>query len=121
LAQVVHFTWSAGLVTLLLLLGLYGAGAFVFYIFISPHIEAVEEAAGNRGDLSRAMSDCLDATKRVSLQLWLGGGLLFAILGTLLVMPTAPGFAYFLVAALIAAFPALAVAYAAGKHQLPTL
>src|SRR6185369_14941642 len=42
-------------------------------------------------------------------------------IGTTLFMRTALGFTYFLVAALLIAFPCVAWAYAAGKHRLVAL
>src|SRR5258708_20403858 len=81
-------------------------------------LAAVEQAVAGQGDVSRGMSRSLDRTKSLSAMLWLGGGVLFAIVATLTVMRSGLGFACFLVAALIAAFPSLAWSYAAGKHQL---
>ena len=64
------------------------------------------------------MSACLDRTKGVSVILWLGGGLVFGIVAATTLMPSALGFAYFLIAALIAAFVSVVWGYAMGKHRL---
>ena len=50
--------------------------------------------------------------------LWGAGSILFAIVAALIVMPSVLGFGYFLVAALIGAFPSVIWAYAIGKRLL---
>ena len=45
------------------------------------------------------------------------GGAVVTVVATLLVLPSVIGFADFVIAALIAAFPGMAWAYAAGKQQ----
>lgn len=118
LSQVIQLTLRTGVVVGVLLALLYGGVALGFAWLMRDALEAVEQAVAGQGDVSTAMSRCLDRTKSFSAMLWLGGGLLFAIVATLTVMRSGLGFAYFLVAALIAAFPAVAWSYAAGKHQL---
>jgi methyl-accepting chemotaxis protein len=118
LTQVVQLTVGRGLGLLALLAVTYTAGCVVFSLAVRPHAKAVEEAIEGRGDLSKAMSACLDKTKNQSVLLWGGGGILFALIAALIFMPTPLGFAYFLVAALIAAFPAIIWGYAMGKHRL---
>ena len=118
LTQVVQLTWTTGMGLLALLAVTYAIGCVIFTFAVKPYAEAVEEAVGGRGDLSRAMSSCLDRTKNLSIVLWGGGGLLFAVIAALLFMPTPLGFAYFIVAGLIAAFPSIVWGYAMGKHRL---
>lgn len=118
LSQVIQLTQRTGLIVALLLLGLYLGGGIIFAILLHESVEAVEGAVESGGDVSTAMSRCVDRTKWLSAVLWFIGALVFALLATLLVMRSGLGFAYFLVAAMIAAFPSIAWAYAAGKHQL---
>ncbi len=118
LTQVIELTYRNGMLAAILLTLLYVGVAFGFAGLMRGGLEAVEEAVEGRGDVSGAMSRCLDRTKSLSVLLWLSGGLLFVIVATMTVMRSGLGFAYFLVAALIAAFPTVAWSYAAGKHQL---
>jgi methyl-accepting chemotaxis protein len=118
LTQVVQLTVGTGLALLGTLAVTYAIGCVVFTLAVKPHAQAVEEALEGRGDLSKAMSACLDRTKNLSVLLWGGGGIVFALLAALLFMPTGLGFAYFLVASLIAAFPSIVWGYAMGKHRL---
>ncbi len=118
LSQVVQLTITraGGLVGLLAVT--YAGGSIFFAMTIRPFAAAVEEALEGRGDLSTAMTACLERTKIISALLWGPGGLIFAIIAALLFMPTALGFAYFLVAALISAFISIVWGYAMGKHRL---
>ena len=118
LTQVVQLTFTTGLVLLGMLAVTYAVGCAIFTMSVKPYARAVEEAIAGRGDLSKAMSACLDRTKTLSLLLWGGGGILFAVLAALLIMPTGLGLSYFVVASLIAAFPAIVWGYAMGKHRL---
>ena len=118
LTQVVQLGAGRGLAVFGLLAVMYGVGCVLFAMAVKPYARAVEEAQAGRGDLSQAMSACLDRTKNLSVVLWGGGGILFAIVAAALFMPTPLGFAYFLVASLIAAFPAIIWGYAMGKHRL---
>ena len=118
LTQVVQLTFATGLALLGMLAVTYAIGCVVFAVSVKPYARAVEEAIAGRGDLSKAMSACLDRTKSLSVLLWGGGGLVFAVLAALLFMPTGLGFSYFIVASLIAAFPAIVWGYAMGKHRL---
>jgi methyl-accepting chemotaxis protein len=118
LTQVVQLTVGRGATLFGMLAVMYGLGCVVFSLGVKPSADAVEEALAGRGDLSKAMSACLDKTKNLSLVLWGGGGILFAVIAALVLMPTPLGFAYFLVASLIAAFPSIVWGYAMGKHRL---
>lgn len=118
LSQVVQLTLRTGALVGILLAVLYGAVSLSFAGLLRGTLEAVEDAVDGRGDVSEAMSRCLGRTKSLSVILWLMGGLLFVVVATMLVMRSGLGLAYFVVAALIAAFPAVAWSYAAGKHQL---
>jgi methyl-accepting chemotaxis protein len=86
-------------------------------VSIRPYAEKIGDAAANE-DLSKPMSECLQATIRSALVSWLAGALVFATLGTLFVVPTRTGFLFFLVATLIAAAPSIIWSYAAGKQML---
>ncbi|HEX2121729.1 MAG TPA: methyl-accepting chemotaxis protein, partial [Thermoanaerobaculia bacterium] len=118
LTQVVQLTTSQALGLTAMLAVSYGLGCLLFTLGVKPYADAVERAAEGRGDVSRATSECLVRTTNLSILLWAGGGLLFALIATLLFMPSALGAAYFVVAALIAAFPSIVWGYAMGKHRL---
>jgi methyl-accepting chemotaxis protein len=100
-----------------LLIVMYGGGCIAFAMLLAPYVRRVEEALRGHGDLSAAMSECLDRTRLLSLILWGGGGVLFAAIATAL-QPTLIGFASFLVAALMAGFISIVWGYAMGKHRL---
>ena len=118
LSQVVQLSAGNNVALAGLLIAAYAIGCVIFTISVRPYAESVEEAADGRGDVSKAMSACLIRTTNVSIGLWFGGGALFAIVAALLFMRNALGLAYFLVAALIAAFPSVVWGYAMGKHRL---
>jgi methyl-accepting chemotaxis protein len=118
LSQVVQLTPTHALILAAMLVVMFVSGSVAFIILMRPSLEAVEEAVDGNGDVSTAMSQALDRTKLLSVLLWVGGGLIFSVVATLVVMPSALGFAYFIVAALIAAFPSVAWGYGAGKHHL---
>jgi len=119
ITQVVQFTLARGALLLLMLAVVYVVGAVSFSVGMRPYTEAVEEAVERgHGDVSAALSACLERTTRLSVLLWSAGGMLLAVTGTLVFMRSALGFSYFFVAALIAAFPSVAWGYGAGKHRL---
>jgi len=118
LAQVIQLTARSASILGVMLLLVYAGGSLLFVTLMRPSIEEVVRAVETGGDVSTTMSRALDLTKSFSALLWVGGALLLTIVGSLLIMRSALGFAYFLVASLIAAFPAVLWGYAAGKHQL---
>jgi methyl-accepting chemotaxis protein len=118
LSQVVQMSWGRASLLTLMLVVMYAGGCAIFAFAVRPYAEAVEQALAGRGDLSRAMSACLDRTKLLSVILWVGGGALFALIAAAVFLPSPLGFAYFLVAALIAAFVSVVWGYAMGKHRL---
>jgi methyl-accepting chemotaxis protein len=101
-----------------LLILMYGGGCIAFTVALAPYARRVEEALQGRGDLSAAMSECLDRTKMLSVVLWGGGGVLFAAIASLLLMRDLIGFASFLVGALMAGFISVVWGYAMGKYRL---
>ncbi|HET7436994.1 MAG TPA: methyl-accepting chemotaxis protein, partial [Thermoanaerobaculia bacterium] len=116
--QVVQLSVANALLLFALLGLMYAGGCVLFALNVRPLAKRVEDALAGHGDLSKAMSDCLERTKLMSLLLWGPGGLLFALVATFLLMPSFLGLSYFLVAALIAAFPSIIWGYAMGKHRL---
>lgn len=107
-------TWTIlGLFALFFLVeaALYSAG-------IGPRAAAVHEAVGRGADVSDLASQCLQHSTSLSVKLWAVGSILFSAVATLIVMRSGLGFSYFLIASLIAAFPSIIWAYAAGKHLL---
>jgi methyl-accepting chemotaxis protein len=118
LTEVIRFSaGTAGILALLLALT-YAGGSVVFTLAVGPAARAVESALEGSGDLSRAMSRCLDRTRVVSLLLWGPGGILFATVASLALMRSWLGFAWFLVAAMISAFVSIVWGYGMGKHRL---
>ncbi|HSP13831.1 MAG TPA: methyl-accepting chemotaxis protein [Thermoanaerobaculia bacterium] len=93
----------------------YGAGSIAFVIAIARRSREVEMATENAGE---AVSRCLRATEFGALLLWLAGGSILAIAGTIAVAPSLAGLQYFGEAALIIAAPAMAWSYWAGKQML---
>ena len=85
---------------------------------VTPFAQNVEDAVAQKRDVSNAVSECLRRRPCSRSSSGSAAGLVFALLATLLVMRTPLGFAYFLVAALIVAFPSIAWSYGAGKHRL---
>ncbi len=118
LAQTIQLSPTRALTLIGLLIVTYGGGCVVFTTAVGPHARRVEEALDGDGDLSAAMSACFDRTKNLSVLLWGGGGVLFALIASLILMRTLIGFFTFLVAALIAAFISIVWGYSMGKHQL---
>jgi methyl-accepting chemotaxis protein len=116
--QVVQLSTSRAFGLIGLLVVSYAMGCVFFALGVKQYARRVEDALEGRGDLSQAMSNCLDRTKALSVVLWVGGGVVFALVATVLFMPTPLGFAYFLVASMIAAFPSVVWGYAMGKHRL---
>jgi methyl-accepting chemotaxis protein len=110
---------TTGIATLfVMLLLMYGGGCVAFTLAVRPHARRVEEALEGKGDLSAAMSACLDQTKLHSLILWGAGGVVFALLAAAILMRTVVGVATFLVGALIAGFISIVWGYVMGKHRL---
>jgi methyl-accepting chemotaxis protein len=118
LSQVVQLTLGSALALAAMLAVMYGLGCVIFALGVGRHAEAVERALEGHGDLSRAMSECLDRTKLLSILLWVGGGALFALIAAAIFLPSPLGFSYFFVAAMISAFISVVWGYAMGKHRL---
>ena len=118
LTQVVRMSPKATSEVLALFAVFFLLGAIVLSLRLTPLADEVDDAVQRGGDASDAASRCLQRTQHLAAVLWGGGSVLYALFGTLLVMRTALGFAYFLVSALIAAFPSVIWAYAIGKHRL---
>jgi len=118
ISQVIQLSVGPALAVIALLLALAGATAGALFAGVTPLALNVEQAVAQKRDVSNAVSDCLRRTTVLSFVIWSVAGFVFALLGTLIVMRTGLGFAYFLVAALIVAFPSIAWTYGAGKHRL---
>ena len=118
LAQTVQLSPGRVVALFGLLIVMYGGGCIGFAMLLAPYARRVEEALSGRGDLSTAMSECLDRTRLLSLLFWGGGGVLFAIAASATLMRTLIGFSSFLVAALMAGFISIVWGYAMGKHRL---
>jgi methyl-accepting chemotaxis protein len=118
LSQVVHFSLGSGAAVFAMLVVLYGAAGAGLHLVLASELDSLDSAAELRGDLSTLMSNALAHTTRYATVFWSLGALIFALIGTLTVLRTRFGFTCFFVAALIAAFPSIAWAYAAGKQRL---
>ncbi len=117
-AQLINLTPLTTLDVALLLILLYAVAALFYGSALAPYTRRVEEAIAAGTDASKEMSTCLMRTTRLSMLVLGIGGIVFAIAATFLVMRSAIGFGYFVVAALITVFPGIAWAYAAGKKRL---
>jgi methyl-accepting chemotaxis protein len=118
LAQTIQLSPTRVLVLGALLVVTYGGWCVLFVLNVRPYARRVEEALAGNGDLSRAMSECLERTKMLPVVVWGSGGVVFAGVASLLLMRTAVGFATFLVSALMSGFITTVLAYAMGKHRL---
>src|SRR5581483_8791991 len=112
LDQVIALRTATAIDIVLLLILMYAVAALVYGHVLSPALRRLDQADET--------SACLETTLRLATLTLGGGGVVFALIGTALVMPSARGLAYFVVAALIAAFPGVAWAYASGKRLLAT-
>jgi methyl-accepting chemotaxis protein len=117
-SQVVRLSLGHGAAVAVLLLALAASIGLALLAGTRTCADAVDNAVTQQRHVSEAVSDCLRATTRMAVGASLGGSLVFALLATLIVMRSALGFAYFLVAALIVAVPTIAWCYAAGKREL---
>lgn len=116
LSQLLQFSaigWTAIVGTAILF---YAIGGAIFALSLRKDLEEVERASATGRGASAAMSQLVDGTMRATNRLWIGGGLLFAILGVLFLMPTPLGVAYFVTAVAIAAAPSIGWTYFAGKR-----
>jgi methyl-accepting chemotaxis protein len=118
LSQVVRMSLGAAEAIVGLFIVFFVSNATIIAIGLTPLANAVDEAVRRGNDASEAASRCLARTESLTLLLWGAGSILFAIVAALVVMPTVLGFGYFLVAALIGAFPSVIWAYAIGKRLL---
>ena len=119
LEQVLTLTAATAADVALLLILMYALAALAYLQFVAPQTRRLENA--DAADASMEMSECLQRTITTAVLAFGVGVLLFAIICTLLVLRSGAGFGYFIVAALMAAFPGVAWAYAAGKRQLALL
>src|SRR5690349_17390094 len=104
LSQVVQLSVAREIWLAVMLMVNYAIGCVLFTRAVKPRADAVQSALAGDGDLSTAMSECLDRTTSTSMTLWFGGGILFAIVAAAIFLPSPLGFSYFFVASLIAAF-----------------
>jgi methyl-accepting chemotaxis protein len=118
ISQVVRLTAADATIILVLLAAIYAIAALVYATTLSGATCDFEDAVAEGGDIATGMSRCLERTRAMTVVALSLGGLLFAAVATITVMRTIVGFAYFATGALIATFPGVAWAYAAGKQQL---
>ena len=118
LTQVLQLTAGTAVILVVLLLALYGAEAAAFRASLAASLGQVETAVEQQRGINEALSSALLRTRAISLIFWAIAGIVFALLATLLIMRSGLGFTYFIVAALIAAFPSVTWSYAAGKREL---
>jgi methyl-accepting chemotaxis protein len=118
LSQVIGMSFAAASAIVGLFAVFFTVNAVLIWIGLTPLAEAVDEAIRHGRDASEAATRCLERTEFLTLLLWGAGSILFALVSALIVMRTALGFGYFLVSALIGAFPSVIWAYAAGKRLL---
>ncbi|HVT43072.1 MAG TPA: methyl-accepting chemotaxis protein [Thermoanaerobaculia bacterium] len=118
LSQVLQLSAGRWSLLMLQLAAVYGAGSLLFHFVVMRDAENVDRAVEQQRDVGEAMSRCLHRTEILSLAQWIGGGLLFALVATISHLPSILGLQYFIVAALMAAAPAMAWNYWGGKRLL---
>ena len=118
LGQVIQFSPQDIAILVGLFVALFGGAAVMLYTALTRYANEVHQAAASGGDVSNAMSECLRRTTRVAVLYWSIGGLLFAVLGSWLIFRSGIGFTFFVIAAVIAAFPSILWTYAAAKREL---
>lgn len=99
-------------------IAVYLIGAVAYAIVILRSAAPISQRHSRGEDVSEAISDCLEATIGASAGLWIGVGIVAAILGAVAFMPTLQGAQYFGEAAMLIAAPAMAWAYWGGKGFL---
>jgi methyl-accepting chemotaxis protein len=118
LIQVIGKSFSATRAIVSLFGVFFTINAGLMWFGLAPLADAVDEAVQGGRDASEAATRCLQRTESLTLLLWAAGSILFAVVAALVIMPSTLGFGYFLVAALIAAFPSVIWSYAIGKRLL---
>jgi methyl-accepting chemotaxis protein len=118
LLQVLPISTTTLLTLAALFIVFFLAGAGLAFVILVPLARELDDAVNRGGDASQPASRLLVRTTTLTAILWVAGGLLYALVGMLLVMRSPLGFGYFLVSALIAAFPSVVWAYAMGKHRI---
>lgn len=122
LFQVLPLTASARAAIIAAVYGAYAVGVAIIYLRLAPQLRAIDAAAtverDTRNRLGALISQTLVATMRLSILMWLGGGIVFAAAATLVLLPSLVGFGYFIIAALIAGVPAVIMSYFAAKRIL---
>jgi methyl-accepting chemotaxis protein len=118
LMQVLPISLSTIQTLVILFIVFFAAGAGLASAILGPLARELEEAVARNGDASQPASRLLQRTTSLMLVLWASAGLLYALIGTMLVMRSALGFGYFVVSALIAAFPSIVWSYAMGKYRI---
>jgi methyl-accepting chemotaxis protein len=118
LSQVIRMSLGTAAAIASLYAVLFVLGSAAVWMGLTPLAAAVGESVQRGRDASDAASRCLERTETLTLQLWGLGSVAFALIAALLLMPSATGFSYFLVAAFIAAFPSVIWSYACGKRLL---
>lgn len=99
LSQVLQTSQTSLTAVLLATLAIYGIGGALFARFLYFIGGTVASAVDRRSDVSETLSYALEQIENRAFALWVGGGLFFAILSTLIFFRTPLGFAYFLIAA----------------------
>jgi len=118
LSQVVRMSLGAAEAIVGLFTIFFAVNAAIIWIGLTPLANDVDETVRRGRDASEAASKCLARTESLTVLLWGAGSILFAAVSALIIMPTTLGFGYFLVSALIGAFPSVIWSYAAGKRLL---
>lgn len=119
LSQVEQFSPREWGIVIGIFLATYLGGILWYSVRMRPVLEEVERALLTDGDgLPSAMSRCLRRSLQNANYLWLGAGVLFSILTTLVLGESVWIIRHLAVASMIAAAPAIAWNYGAAKHLL---
>src|SRR5207244_341423 len=110
--QVVQMSSGAAAAVFALFAVFFLIGGAILSLSLTPLADEVDEAVRAGADSSDAASRCLQKTEQLAALLWGAGSAIYAVIGSAILMRTALGFGYFLVSALVAAFPSVIWAYA---------
>jgi methyl-accepting chemotaxis protein len=96
----------------------YGLGAIAYISAVAPKANRVSEALATGGDISTAVSDCLQQSELIGAAYWMIWGGIVAMIGSAVYIPSFRGVQFFTEAMLIVAVPAMAWTYWGGKSFL---
>ncbi|MBW3670770.1 MAG: hypothetical protein KY432_03765, partial [Acidobacteria bacterium] len=118
LSQVLQTSQTPLSWVIIAMISVYGIGGAIFARDLWKTGDIVSDAVEARADVSETLSWSLERIENGAFVLWLGAGLIFTIVSTLLFFRTGLGFAYFLTAAVLIGTFAFAWDYFTAKQIL---